>query len=154
MNSAQQQIIREAFAMFEHGTMTLLDTVDQVFIAALQCREINFALTETNQLNVTVDGHENFVVRLPCDTLLMLRSILARVGAICGYAEGTLQGDGLLKRTSIEYVSAVIRPKPGSPLYLVDADLTVKTEDGEHMLHVEMSNNKSQPLFWKLSRQP
>ena len=144
------ELVREAFALFERGDMALLDAVDRIFIAALQCRELDLTPTESNRVNVTVDGRESFEVRLPDDRRSIFRTMLARVGAICGYAEGTMEGNGEMERKEIEYVTAVTRPEPGAPLYLVDADLTVRTAQGEQALCVKMSNNNARPLFLKI----
>ena len=136
------ELVREAFALFERDTVTLLDTVDKLFIAALQCRELDFTPNESNRVNVTVDGRESFEVRLPHDRRSIFRTMLARVGAICGYAEGTMEGNGEMERKEIEYVKAVTRPAPGAPLYLVDADLDVQQPDGtKAQLHVVMQNS-------------
>lgn len=136
------ELVREAFALFERDTVTLLDTVDKLFIAALQCRELDFTPNESNRVNVTVDGRESFEVCLPHDRRSIFRTMLARVGAICGYAEGTMEGNGEMERKEIEYVKAITRPKPGAPLYLVDADLTVRQPNGTKVqLHVVMQNS-------------
>jgi hypothetical protein len=143
-------LVREAFVLFERGTMPLLDAVDGIFIAALQCRELDFRATGANQVSVTVDGHEHFVVRLPHETHSTFRTMLARVGAICGYAEGTMEGNGEMERKEIEYVKAITRPKPGAPLYLVDADLDVRQPDGtKAQLHVVMQNS-GRDLFLRI----
>ena len=144
------ELVREAFALFERDTVTLLDTVDKLFIAALQCRELELTPTESNQINVTVDGSESFEVRLPHDRRSIFRTMLARVGAICGYAEGTMEGNGEMERKAIEYVKAITRPKPGAPLYLVDADLDVRQPDGtKAQLHVVMQNS-GRDLFLRI----
>jgi len=145
-----KKIVRESFARFERGDMALLDAVDQIFIAALQCRELDFTLAESNRVNVTVEGRENFEVRLPHDRRSIFRTMLARVGAICGYAEGTMEGNGEMKRKEIEYVKAITRPKPGAPLFLVDADLDDRQPDGtKAQLHVVMQNS-GRDLFLRI----
>ena len=74
--------------------------------------------------------------------------------SLAGKAKGFLKRTGLIadknvteRKDLIEYVSAVVRQQPGSPLYKVDADLDIKQSNGiATPLHLTMQNDP-QKLF-------
>ena len=150
--------LRDAFALYERNESALLEVVDLILIAAAQTKELTFSPVGQNRVAVTVASSEPFEVPVPHD-LGSFRTILARIGIICDSAakKTTLVGKGraalirsgviadktLTERrgSGVEYVSAVIRQQPGSPVYRLDARLCIRQADGnECSLQVEMQN--------------
>jgi len=150
--------LRDAFALYERNQSALLEVVDLILGAAARTKELTFSPVAGNRVAVAVAGGESFDVSVPHD-LASFRTILARIGTICDSAakKTSLVGKGraVLIRTgvipdktlterrdsAIEYVSAVIREQPGSPLYRLDARLNIRKADGDEVsLQVEMHN--------------
>lgn len=153
------EMLRLAFDEYAGNPEAVVFVADQILCAATQAPKLKFTPTSSGRLGITIGDSEAFEVRLPHDSISSFRTLLARFGVICCAAaeKGSLAGKvkasfkraGLLAdRTvteaiggSIEYVSAVVRKEPGSPLYRVDADLDVKRPNGiAAPLHLTMQN--------------
>jgi hypothetical protein len=155
-----KEMLRQAFQQYQENPDTVVPVADQILCAATQAPKLNFTPTPAGRLAIAIGDDEAFEVGLPYDSVSSFRTLLARFGVICGAAaekrsltgkaKASLKRAGLVadktvterKDRTIEYVSAVVRDQPGSPLYKVDADLNVRQQnDTQTPLHVVMQNN-------------
>ena len=157
--------IYQAFQRYSENPEAVAFIADQILGVATKAPKLNFTPTSSGKLSVTIGNDEAFEVGLPYDSVSSFRTLLTRFGIICGAAAEKRSLSGkvkvFLKRTGliadknvterkgqmIEYVSAVVRDQPGSPLYKVDADLDIKQSNGMATpLHLTMQNDL-QKLF-------
>jgi len=160
-----KEMLRQVFQKYEENPDTVVSVADQILCAATQVPKLNFTPSSLGRLAITIGNDETFEVGLPHGSVSSFRSLLARFGVICGAAaekrsltgkvKASMKRVGLVvdktvterKDRTIEYVSAVVREQPGSPLYKVDADLDVKQSNGMATpLHLTMQN-ELQKLF-------
>lgn len=146
--SPKECLVR-AFQMYEENPMeALVEVTDQIFYAATFTPKLVIKPASRECLAITIGDDDKFEVGLPFKSLSTFRTILARVGIICKIAAAQVP---ITDRTAterkeqvIEYVRAVIRDQPGSPLYKIDADLGVRHSDkSEKTLHVMMRNENT-----------
>ena len=159
-----KDMINQTFQKYFENPESVVPIADQILSAAMKTPKLNFTPTSSGRLTVTIGNGESFEVGLPYDSVSSFRTLLARFGVICmaaaekrslaGKAKGFLKRTGLIadknvteRKDLIEYVSAVVRQQPGSPLYKVDADLDIKQSNGiATPLHLTMQNDP-QKLF-------
>jgi len=154
-----KEMLRQAFQQYQENPGTVVPVADQILCAAMQGLKLNFTPTPSGRLAVAIAEEEIFEVGLPHGSVSSFRTLLARFGVICdaaaekrslaGKAKALLKRGGLVadktvterKNRTIEYVGAVLREQPGSPLYKVDADLDVKLPNATAIpLHLIMQN--------------
>ena len=178
MNAANRpiqvkELLRQAFQQYQQNPETVVPVADQILCAAIQAPKLNFTPTPSGRLAIAIGDDESLEVSLPNDSVSSFRTLLARFGVICsdaaqkrsttGKLKASLKRAGLMadktitekKGQVVEYISAVIREQPGSPLYKIDADLDVKQPNGKAApLHL-MMQNELQKLFLLIeSRNP
>ena len=154
-----KEMLRQAFQDYQDNPETVVPIADQILCAAMQTPKLKFTPTSSGRLNILIGDAEEIEVRLPGERVSSFRSLLARFGVICGataqkrslagksktvlYKFGSVSDKTVTEPRDgvIEYVSAVVREQPGSPLYKVDATLEVKLPNGKvTSLHLEMQN--------------
>jgi hypothetical protein len=165
-----RDIIYQAFEWYCKNPEDVVFVADRILFAATEASKLNFTPVASGRLSVIIGNDDGFEVAVPYNSTSCFRALLARFGLICGAAgkkrllagkiTGFLRRRGIIadknvterKGQAIECVSALIQARPGSPLYKVDAELSVR-QSGMKMtqLHLTMQND-NQKLFLQIEQ--
>jgi hypothetical protein len=174
MANTRNDNVAEELQAFEAGIKSpneeaFVEAVNHLLVAAFYAQTFELSVHDDAKVWARVGGQDYRPIELP-HGVGTFRTILARVGTICraaslkvallGKARALLIRVGVIadkymteqKSRYLEYVRATIRDQPGSPLYVLDADLHVKIRGGDAARMAIKMSNQSQDFKLVINR--